>query len=479
MEKLIKKDKKKDMTSAQRVEYMTTEPIPRLVGAMAVPTIISMLVTSFYNMADTMFVGKIDTQATGAVGIVFSVMALIQACGFFFGHGSGNYISRKLGEKEFEDAERMAACGFFFAIIAGVLFMAVGLIFVDPISYLLGSTKTIHPYTVKYLSIIFVGAPFMMASLVVNNQMRFQGCASSAMVGIISGALLNIVLDPVLMFGFQMGISGAALATVISQCVSFCLLIYMNYKHGSIRIRFCNFKPSFYYMQSIFKGGVPSLCRQGLGSIATMMLNKAAGGFGGIYADAAIAAMGVVSRVAMFANSALIGFGQGFQPVCGTNYGAKRYDRVMEAFRFCVKVGAVVLLGISIAGFLFAPWIVGLFRDDADVIRIGTVALRFHTVVFPLNAWIVMSNMMLQTIGKSLKASILASARQGLFFLPLIVILPRIFGLLGVQMCQMVADLFTLALSVPITVSVLREMKKIEEDGKEHGKDLCDYGEKL
>ncbi|MDY3919218.1 MAG: MATE family efflux transporter [Candidatus Limivivens sp.] len=453
----------KNMNAEEKVAYFTTAPIPPLICQMAVPTIISMLVTSFYNMADTIFVGRINTQSTAAVGVVYSVMALIQAIGFFFGHGSGNYISRKLGAKEFEEAAVMAATGFFSAFLAGIVLGCAGLIFLEPLSVFLGSTETILPYTMSYLRIILIGTPFMMSSLVLNNQLRFQGSASYAMVGITAGAVLNIVLDPILIFGFHMGVAGAAAATVISQIVSFLILLRASSKGGNFRIQFRNFKPTGQRMVMIFKGGVPSLCRQGLGSIATICLNTAAGLFGGVYADAAIAAMGIVSRVSMFANSALIGFGQGFQPVCGTNYGAKKYGRVREAFWFCVKVAAVFLVIISAIGFVFAEPVVEIFREDPDVVRIGTLALRLQCVVFPLNSWIVMCNMCLQTIGKSLKASVLAAARQGLFFLPLIYILPRLFGLLGVQMCQTVSDIFTMALALPIGLSVLKELKEGEK----------------
>ncbi len=436
--------------------YMIETPVKKLVCTLAGPTILSMLITSFYNMADTFFVGKINTQATAAVGVVFSIMAIIQAIGFFFGHGSGNYISRKLGAGEIEEAEKMSAIGFFSAFIAGIIIMAVCLFLVTPLAYLLGSTDTILPYTVSYLRIILIGAPAMTTSLVLNNQMRFQGSAFYAMIGIVSGAALNMILDPVLIFVCNLGITGAALATTVSQYISFILLIFMIRKGGNVRIKFSNFKPSLHYYKEIIRGGTPSLCRQGLASLATICLNHSAG----IYGDAAIAGMSIVSRIAMFANSALIGFGQGFQPVCGFNYGAKKYDRVLEAFWFCVKYAFLFLVVVGVCGVAFAPQLVALFRKgDLDVIEVGAAALRFQAVVFPLNAWITMCNMMLQSIGKGLKASIVASARQGLCFLPLIFILPYFFGLTGVEMCQMVSDIMTLVISVPIGLSVIKEMK--------------------
>lgn len=437
--------------------YMLETPVKKLVCTLAGPTILSMLITSFYNMVDTFFVGRIDTQATGAVGIVFSVMAVIQAVGFFFGHGSGNYISRKLGAKETEEAEKMAAVGFFMAFIAGILLMAAGLAFIEPLAYLLGSTDTILPYTVTYLWIILLGTPAMTTSLVLNNQMRYQGSAFYAMIGIVSGAVLNMALDPILIFGCQLGIAGAALATTLSQYVSFGLLLIMIRRGGNMQIRLCNFKPSLYFFKEIVRGGTPSLCRQGLASLATIFLNRTAG----YYGDAAIAGMSIVSRISMFANSALIGFGQGFQPVCGFNYGAGKNDRVLEAFWFCVKYAFLFLLIVGTAGFIFAPGLVTLFRkDDLEVIEVGTAALRYQVIAFPLNAWIVMCNMMLQSVGKGLKASIVASARQGLCFIPLIMILPHFFGLFGVEICQAVSDVLTLAISVPIGMSVIREMQK-------------------
>ncbi len=455
----------RSMDQQEKVAYMLSEPVPRLVCQMAVPTIISMLVTSFYNMVDTFFVGKLNTQATAAVGVVFSVMAFIQAFGFFFGHGSGNFISRKLGAGEFEESNRMAAVGFFTAFFAGVIAGALGIIFLTPLAKVLGSTPTILPYTKDYLRIILIGCPFMMSSLVLNNQLRFQGSASYAMVGIVTGAVLNIVLDPLLIFVFDMEVAGAALATVVSQVVSFVILFFMSRKGGNIRIEFKNFKPSWMLYWEMFKGGIPSLCRQGLASIAQICLNRAAGTYGGDFSDAAIAALSIVGRVSMFANSALIGFGQGFQPVCGMNYGAKHYSRVREAFRFCVKYAAVFLIVVSVAGFVFAEPLVTLFRkEDGDVIRIGTLALRLQCLVFPLNAWIVMCNMMLQSIGKAAKASFVAAARQGIFFIPLIYILPAFFGLLGVQMCQTWSDVCSFLLSVPLGISVLREMKAQEAD---------------
>ncbi|WP_418748126.1 MATE family efflux transporter [Frisingicoccus sp.] len=443
------------MDREQKFKYMTEEPIPRLVCSLAVPTIISMLITSFYNMVDTFFVGRINTSATAAVGVVFSLMAIIQAIGFFFGHGSGNYISRQLGAQNTEEASKMASIGFFSALIAGAVLAGCGLIFIKPLALLLGSTETILPYAVDYLKYILIGAPYMTASLVLNNQLRFQGNAMYGMIGIVVGAVINIVLDPVLIFVCHMGISGAALATIISQFISFIILLWVSQSGPGIHISWKNVRFDAYFLKEIVRGGFPSLCRQGLGSVATIALNMAAG----VYGDAAIAGMSIVSRITMFAYSALIGFGQGFQPVCGFNYGAKLYDRVREAFYFCLKTSAGFLILLSIAGYIGAPQLVELFRKgDPEVTAVGIAALRFSCISFSLSGGVVMSNMFLQSIGMAVRASIVAAARQGLFFLPLIFILPSILGLRGVEMCQMVSDILTFLLAMPLSISVLKKM---------------------
>ena len=444
------------MTQDEKYKMMTEAPIPPLIGKLAVPTIVSMLITSIYNMADTFFVGRIGTSATAAVGVVFPVMAVIQALGFFCGHGSGNSISRHLGSKDTKSAQQLAATGFFGALILGLAVMVLGLIFLNPLAVLLGSTETILPYTRDYLRIILIGAPYMTAQLVLNNQLRFQGNAFYAMIGITTGGILNMALDPLFIFGLQMGISGAALATVISQFISFLLLLYGIKASKCIPIRLRNVSLSSERLGEIAGGGLPSLFRQGLASVATMVLNIAANPYG----DAAIAAMSVVSRITMFANSALIGFGQGFQPVCGFNYGAKKYRRVQEAFWFCVKVSTGALILIAIAGAFCSGGLVCIFRKDPEVIEIGTLALRFQCLTLVLNGWIIMNNMMMQTIGKTTYASVLAASRQGLFFIPAILILPRLFGLLGIQIAQTAADVCTMVVTTIIYRIVQKELNE-------------------
>lgn len=452
-------DEKMDEKQEQKFHQMTETPVGRLICRLALPCIISMLVTAFYNMADTFFVGMLKSNAaTGAVGVVFSMMAIIQAVGFFFGHGSGNFISRELGKHNFEDASNMAATGFFSALAAGLVICVLGQLFLEPLALLLGSTDTILPYAKAYLRVILFGAPWMTASLVLNNQLRFQGSAAYAMVGIASGAVLNIGLDSLLIFVFDLGVAGAAWATIISQFVSFCLLLAGCAKGGNLHIHISRVQLKWSYYKMIIQGGLPSLARQGLASVATICLNLAAKPYG----DAVIAAMGVVQRIMMFGGSAMIGFGQGFQPVCGFNYGARLYKRVREGFWFCVKSSTVFLLAVSALGFAFAPQLVALFRDDPEVIAIGAAALRFQCVTFFFQGWVVMSNMMLQTIGRTVPATFLAMARQGVFFIPLVWILSTALGIPGIQMTQAVSDCLTLACAIPIQVKVLRELAAMD-----------------
>ena len=444
-----------DELRRQKYISMTETSIKVLVCRMAVPTIISMLVTALYNMADTFFVGRVGTSATAAIGVVFSLMAVIQAVGFCFGQGSGNYISRKLGERKFKEASRMAATGFLSAFGAGLLITAVGLIFLTDLALMLGSTDTILPHAKEYMRVILFGAPFMASSLVLNNQLRLQGNAAYAMVGIASGAVINIGLDPLFIFTFGMGVSGAAFATIISQFVSFCLLLLGCKRGGSIPIKLRDFSPNARRYWEIARGGAPSLFRQGLACAAAIALNLAARHYG----DAAVAAMSIVTRVGMFAFAALIGFGQGFQPVCGFNYGAKNYARVLEGFWFCVRVGTFWLAALALFGFIYAPEVISLFRrDDALVIEIGTRALRAQCVTFPLLAWFTLNNMMMQNIGAFGRASVLAVSRQGLFFIPLILILPRCFGLTGIILSQPLADLCCFLLALPLGAGVIRDL---------------------
>ncbi len=452
------------MEKHEKFVRMTTYPVERLMLRLAVPTITTMLITAFYNMADTFFVGRLhNTSATGAVGVVFSFMAIIQAVGFFFGQGSGNAISRLLGQERTDEAERLASIGFFSALITGGGIMVLGLAFLTPLARLLGSTDTILPYAKEYLGVILLGAPYMTSSLVLNNQLRFQGNAFYSMLGMGAGALLNVVLDPVFIFVFDMGVMGAALATVISQFIGFCILLFCCTRGDNLRVRPRLFRPRVDDYRVIVRGGLPTLCRQGLSSGSTIALNFMAGIFGG---DPAIAAMSVAARVMHLAFSAVIGFGQGFQPVCGFNFGAGLYARVKRAFWFCARCSTVILTMAAVGGFVFAPQLISLFSDDPAVLPIGTLTLRLQCVGLPFMGFFTSGNMMLQTVGCVGRASFLSMSRQGIFFVPLVLGLPWLFSLtvmsplLGVQLAQPVADVLSFAVSVPMTRSLLRSFDK-------------------
>ncbi len=445
-----------DSKAAERYRDMTETPVPRLITRLSIPTIISMLVTAIYNAADTFFVGRISTEATAAVGLAFSAMAVIQALGFFCGQGSGNYLSRMLGAGKQEEAEKMAATGLALSMILGVVVAAASVLNIRQLAEFLGAGGSTIEETVSYLRLIVLGAPFMMGQFVINNQLRYQGSAMYAMVGLLCGAILNIALDPLLIFGFGMGVTGAALATVSGQIISFFVLLAGSMHGVNIHLNIRNVQLNGHFIVQIINGGIPALFRQGLAAVATVLLNRAAG----VYGHAAIAGMSVTTRVAMFVSSALIGFGQGYQPVCSFNYGAEKKERVREGYFFCVRYGTIFLTVMAVFCFIFSPQIIAFFRNDPEVIAVGKVALRWQAAALPLLACIVITNMMLQSIGKGVKASITASARSGIFFIPLILILPRIFGLLGVEMTQAVADILSVSVSIPLAAMELRKMKQ-------------------
>lgn len=436
-------------------DYLISAPIHRVIPAMAVPTIVSMLVTSLYNIADTYFVGQLDTVSTAAVGVVFPLMFFMQAFGFFFGHGSGNYISRELGARRHSNAHRMAADGFFLSLFTGVFLMTLGFVFLRPLALLLGSTPTILPLTERYLSISLLGIPFLMSSLTLNNQLRLQGNAAFAMVGIVTGAVLNVILDPIFIFLLDMKVQGAALATVIGQVTSFLLLLRMSHHEGNIGIYWRNFAPSWAALREIFYGGSPSLSRQGLLCISTTLLNHAAGAWG----DAAIAGMSIVGRISMLVMAVVIGLGQGFQPLCGFCYGARHYARLKRAWWFTTAVGTVFLLVVSALGWLFSESLITLFRNDPEVVKVGVVALRWQMTTIPLCGIIMASNMLTQTCRKPWRANLLAASRNGLFFIPCILVFPSWLGLTGVEICQSVSDLLAFFTTVPVMIYTFRELR--------------------
>jgi putative MATE family efflux protein len=441
---------------------MTTAPVERLVLSLAVPSITIMVISALYNMADTYFVSSLGTSQVAAVGIAFPLMAVIQAMGFFFGQGTGNYMARALGAQDTDGASRMAATGLVSGFIVMSLIAAAGFIALDPLVDGLGATQTIRPFAKEYIVFILLASPWMVCATVLNQQLRFQGSAAIAMAGMLTGAILNIFLDPLFIFVFGLGVKGAAAATMISQMTSFLILFfYGSTRKGNIRINFKHFSPSLPRYAEMFRGGVPALLRQSLMSVASIIINH----FARPYGDAAIAAISISNRISMFATSVVLGFGQGFQPVCGFNYGAKIYSRVRKAFWFCVRFCCSSLFVISIFLAIYAPEIIALFRrDDLDVIAIGAFGLRLQCISLPFTAGIIMVNMMTQTMGKALEASIVALSRQGLFLLPSIFILGPLLGLNGIQLARPVSEIASLLVVIPIlirTLKILSEPEKI------------------
>ena len=447
-------------THAQYYE-MAHAPVGRVISKLAVPTIISMLVTSIYNMADTFFVSQLGTSASGAVGIIFSAMSIIQALSFMIGIGSGNYIARLIGAGNRELAEKLASIAFFTGFGMGLVITVLGTANIHALVMMLGSTVTIAPYAEAYASYILLAAPFMMTSFIMNNILRFQGKALFAMVGITTGGILNIVLDPIFIFGMDMGTAGAALATGISQFVSFCILVAMcNIRKDCISIDIRKFRPTLKLYGQILYGGVASLGRQGIASVATILMNVMAQPYG----DAAIAAMSIVNRFMMFVGSAMIGFGQGFQPVCSYCFGAGMYKRVKEACMFCIKVSTAVLFVFAVIGLIFSGNIVAVFRkDDLDVIRIGTLALRLQLCTLPLMGITVMGNMTPQSMGYGTWATLVSTARQGWFLIPLLLFLTPVIGILGIQIAQPLADVGTTVLAVWVLHLIFKELLQKEE----------------
>lgn len=396
-------------------EKMTATPIPRLIATLSVPTIISMLVTNIYNLVDTAFVGRLGTSASGAVGIVFGFMAIIQAFGFMFGQGSGSIISRALGARDTEAASRTASTGCFGSFMSGAAITVIGFANIDRIVFALGSTETIAPYAKTYISFILAAAPFMAMSFTMNNILRYEGKAALGMIGLMTGAILNMAGDPIFMFAMHMGIAGAGLSTCLSQIVSFGILLgmFMTNRTES-RLSLSNVSwHNIALPANIMATGFPSLLRQGLNSFTTVLLNTNAA----VYGDAAVAAMSIVSRISFFVVSIGLGIGQGFQPVSGFNYGAKKYRRLRQGYKTTIiMMTCVIVFGASIV-LLNLENMIGLFRDDPEVIGIGTRALKLQMFSLICLPPCMSTEMLYQSTGRRLGATLLSALRNGLIFI--------------------------------------------------------------
>jgi putative MATE family efflux protein len=442
-------------------DKMTKTPVPQLVVKLGIPTTLSMLVTNVYNLVDTAFVGRINTSASGAVGIVFGFMAILQACGFLFGAGGGSILSRKLGAQDTESANRIASTAFFGSLASGILVSIVCFLFLKPLIYLLGSTETIYPYAKAYLTTILLAAPFMVSSFTLNNLLRYEGRASLAMIGLMTGGILNMIGDPILMFGCNLGILGAGISTAVSQTISFCILLSM-FLRGKTQTKLSIFRVSRRGKDwfDIVTTGLPSLLRQGLNSLSTVILNSNAA----VYGDAAVAAMSIVSRVIMFIFAVGLGLGQGYQPVCAFNYGAKRFDRVKKAFWFTFAAAECILGLFALVGLLLAPNTIGVFRDDPAVIAIGTRAMQLRCIALFFLPLGVVTEMTMQSSGRKMAASVISALKSGVYFIPAILLLAHFRGLSGIQEAQPLSDILAFLTSIPFAIHYFRSLPKTEEE---------------
>ena len=456
--------------SELQYKKMTETSVWRLVIALGIPTTVSMLITNIYNMADTYFVSTLGKAQGGAPGIVFSIMAILQAFGFMFGHGAGSHVSRLLGAKDEKKAGNFASTSLLLSTTCGLIIMTLGLIFLEPLMLLLGSNDEILPHAVNYARWIFIGAPALTASCVFNNVLRYEGKATFAMIGLTSGGILNILLDYIFIMQLGLETTGAGLATAISQYVSLIILI-VPYILGKTQSKI-SFKRGFITRRivwDIITTGFPSLIRQGLGSISTALLNIQAR----LYGTAAIAAMGYVSKTVQFIFCVGLGIGQGFQPVCAFNYGAKKFDRVKKASYVTMLFGLIFIGVLSVICFGLAPQIINLFNSEKDALiaEIGAQALRFNCAVLWVLPFTVVGNMMFQSIGKRVPAILLSALQNGVALIPMIYLLPMIFeeylgmeGLVGLEMAQPAAYVITAAVTLPITVIFLSKLPKDTED---------------
>ena len=449
------------MNNEERFKRMRYEKIPKLIISLGIPTTVSMLITNIYNMADTYFVSQISLSASGATGIVFAVMAILQAFGFMCGHGSGSNISRSLGRKDEENASRFASSGLFLSFCISLVLMIAGLVFLEPLMRLLGSTDTILVEAMNYGRFIFLAAPAMVMSCVCNNILRYEGRAVYAMVGLTFGGILNMMLDPILIFVFHLGISGAGIATMVAQYLSlFILLIPFFRNRTASRLRLSYISRNIDTFINIIVTGSPSLARQGLNSISTAMLNMMAKPLG----DAAIAAMSVVGRVSNMLFSLSLGIAQGFQPVSSFNYGAGDYKRVKESTVFTIGFGTALIAVLCTLAFINAPSIISLFRSEELVIEIGSAALRLMCFGLLLLPTVSVTNMLFQGIGESKKALFVACLQSGAFFIPLVVILTRAFGVNGLICATPLSYLLAFSVALPMVVKFMRNLIKKEEN---------------
>lgn len=442
---------------------MLHAPLGPLILSLAIPSILSMLISAVYNMADTYFVGRLGTAASGAVGIAFPLMLIIQAISFTFGMGANSMISRFLGAANTEMAQKTASTAFFTCILINIAFSLLALAILDPLLQVFGATPSILPFAKDYASIILLGSPFISGSFVLNNLLRSQGLNMKAMVGLTTGGVLNIILDPLFITNLNMGISGAAWATIFSQFVSLMILFFMVEKKSVLTLRPRFISGKIYLYLNIIAIGMPSFLRQALGSFAVIILNNRASEYG----DPAVAAFTIVGKISSVFLTFILGCGQAFQPVAGYNYGAKQFQRVKASYHFTLRAMLLTMLLVSAGIFLVSPGLISTFQPDPEVVRIGTFSLRLQCATIIFQPILIATNMLYQSTGHATGATFLASLRNGVYYYPMIFILPPLFHLLGVQLVQPCADILSVITAVPMAIYFMRLMDKRIAEQKE------------
>lgn len=432
---------------------MTETPVYKLILKLGIPTTVSMLITNIYNLADTYFVGGLGESQQAATGILFTLQAIIQAIAFMLGHGSGTYCSKALAEKDRNTATTYVSTAFFTGFFIGLVLLVFGLLFLTPFMRFLGSTETILPYAKDYGFWVLLSCPFMICSLILNNNLRYEGIALFSMIGLTFGGVLNILGDYILVKIVGMGVYGAGLATATSQFVSFVILLVLYIKKAQGSIKLSAVKLDKIVFLNIMKGGLPSLIRQGLASVSNGLLNNVIKPFG----DSAIAAVSIVNRYSSFVLAVGIGIGQGFQPVAAFNYSAKKYDRVKSGLKFTWAFSTIFVGLIAVLGIIFAPQVIRIFQKAPEVVSLGSFSLRISSIGLLLLPSSTSANMLFQSIRQAKKASFLALLRSGLIFIPTLIVLSAVFGLYGVLSAQGVADFISGVISIPFMINFLKE----------------------
>ncbi len=436
-------DKKAD----EKYKLIINSDIYPLLCRLSIPSIIGIMVASLYALTDTFFIGKLDkSYLTAAIGLVFSFVSIIQAIGFWFGYGCGNYISRKIGARNRLAAQTMASTGIAICTIVGTVICIFSLLLLKPLAIVLGadSSNELLVATISYLKIIIFSIPFMIAANAIYNMLRLAGSPKEAMIGALVGVGINVALDPIFIFWLHMSVSGAALASLVGQVIGFLVLFYFTMQNENMKLSFNKIKLTGVNIKQILLGGLPNFSRHGISSLSLVIYNRVALSFGG----SVVAALTISLRFMSVIYAFVIGFSQGFQPICAMNYGAKKYERIKKAFKYTLITVTIYLIIVSVVIFLKANIIMAIFSSEQDVVRVGAIILRAWSFVLPFMAYYILSGMFLQNIGQFTKATFVTTAENGTFFIPIVLILSSIFGFDGFVMAKPISSILALVFSI-------------------------------